>query len=173
MGSASAKTGDRRVGAVLHEEIAQVALVRHLGFVERGVALLLLPVYRRPPLEEQPAQLGVVAGGGAVQRLHEHVVAGGRPRVRAGIEQHPRGFGRAEERREVQRGEAVRAPRGRQARVAGDELSDAVSAPERRRFEHIELRIRREDRVDIGLPALVQGLHEWADRHVGIVHLFG
>jgi hypothetical protein len=75
--------------------------------VDRRPAALLARVDVRPRLHEQPDDLVVPAGDGAVQRYDGHVVGRDAVDRRPALEQQ-RSDGRVtEERREMQRGEAV------------------------------------------------------------------
>ena len=86
------------------------------GCVERREPTLLARVDVRAAFDQQPRDLDLARGGRAVQGRHVHRVPGDRVDLGTVLQQRTGGSGTAEERREMQRAEAVRRPRARRVR---------------------------------------------------------
>jgi hypothetical protein len=92
-----------------------------------------------------------------VQRHDLHVVPRGRIHFRSTGDQYARGFDVAEEAREAERLKAVVSPRVRERRILVQELAQTLVSTGGRGFEHVELRVRRQQLVGSRLVAGVDG----------------
>ena len=107
------RRGGVRAGG--QEQLDHLGIAVLGGLVERREPAGLPRVDVRAGRQQQPADLGQVAGGRAVERLDAHLVGGHGVDGGARVEQDPRRLRLGEERREMEGGVAVRRQRRRGA----------------------------------------------------------
>ena len=132
------------------EQLDKLAVAMLCRRVHRREPAFLPGIDIRPRRDQQPTDLMVAIGCGAVERLDPLRVSRDRPDLRTGVDECPRHFELAEERGEMERREAIRGVRGRGRRIVVEPSAQAIEIAERRRLEDVELGIRGHQRIGHG-----------------------
>jgi len=148
------------VRAAVEQQLGEL-LVAALGCrVQRSESALLADVRIRARLEEDPCRLTLSTRARAVQR--RDVAERGRHGFEIGsaLDQEPRRLGLPEEGREMERRPVVRRASADELGIRVEQLPEATDSPESRGLEEVQLRLEREEPLDLLGVAAVHREHQ-------------